>query len=152
MIPTYIHYLGMSIALIYFISAFFANRIKQRALENASKDEQFIIFEARPDAEESGIGLTIIYFLMAIFFAYLINTFNSFISDPFGIIITVVAAVLMGWGDRFSDDYQERKLQEERAKIASTYLTQTYLKAERTARWLSMTPLVVFFIYLVIAV
>jgi len=158
---TSIHFLGIVLALAYFIASFFANRIKNRAIDNASKDEQFIIFEARPNEDGFGdmVGQTISYFMMAIVLAYFINTLPSFISgfiadlitDPVGLVIGFGTFMLMQWKGKFSNRNQEDKLQEERAEIASNYLTETYLKAERKASWLSMTPLFAFFVYLVIA-
>jgi len=159
LVLTNIHILGIVIALTYFIASFFAYRITDRAIENASKDEQFIIFEARPD--EDGFGMvsqTASSFMMAIVFAYFVNTFQGFvssfisniISDPVGIVIGFGTFALMHRRRQLSKKEQEEKLQDERAEIASKYLTETYLEAERRANWLSLTPLFAFFIYLVI--
>lgn len=145
-----LYILGICIGMAHFIVLLYTIRFHRLAYEAELPDDRFIITEARPN--ENGSIKILLYFVVPFILAIQINTTQAFsfrqITDVV-LTITMWASLLHVVG-RQGENSKDPLTEQEKAEIASEYLPQSYIQAERKVTALRLASALVVFAYFVI--
>lgn len=137
---TYIHFLGVIVALAYFVISFIANQMEHNAFHISSNAEKMAVLEANPNQPE--LGHDVVMFLIVSLAAEFANSFSLSTLNPIAVAGVVGVAISAEIRNRSGEENQ-------RLKEASALVPRRYTNVQRKAGVFRMSAALIWFVFLV---